>query len=245
VSPETAALVSAISAAVQAAAAIVIVILTIWLARLASASLTAASTQAKAAEDALADTKKQADIAQRALEHGARQADLAAATLKESKRQRYASAVPLLQLAPRAIGRDAQGTPFMTFDLSNHSDHAALHARVGVFPESDDRRPETLEAAHSSRLSVFDPGEATQVTVSDMNLQKISPVRGQGLGPEFPLMSKWFRVTLEFRGLLGARVKQDYDWYTQNQGWRWELHELRANPDPSDIEWTETIRVES
>lgn len=251
--------VSVASAVVQALSAVAIVVLTVWLARLARSSLHAASIQAKVAQDALRESAKQADVAQKALEHAAREAGIAEhaldesraqtktalAAVTESRRQRYTAAVPLLALLPKAIGNTAVGTPFMSFAVLNSHGQPAVHARVRVFPESDAMVPETIEVGHSRRIAIVEAAtEPIEVVVASMDLKLLPNVHGSPPDPAFRLMSKWFRVALEFRGILGARVSQHYDWHTREGAWTWELREFEILPDPNDPDWREVVRAD-
>lgn len=186
-----------------------------------------------------------AEFAKETLNNSARQADLAEKSIGEARKQRYMSAVPLLRLEPDGIsGGSASGSPFIRFALSNSGTQAALHVRARVSALRADMTPEDLELAHTPLFSVIASGDKETLFVTSEGLRKLAPARGTGLGPEFPLMAERFRVTLEFRGLLGARVWQEYDFFTRANNWRWTLHEFRSQPDPRDTTWLEAVPAE-
>ncbi len=153
--------------------------------------------------------------------------------MSEARHQRFVDAVPLLRVEQTRAGQnDGQGRPFVTFTVLNQSDHPALHVRIRIFPMSDSMQPETIEVAHSLRIAVVDKDFRDEVNVGMQDALRIAPARGTDVNAGLPFLSRWLRVSVDFRTLLGGRVVQHYDWFTLPNQKRWDLRKVEISPDP-------------
>lgn len=185
--------------------------------------------------------KAQIELQERAVAVGQQQTNTAVAALQENRRLRFASAIPVLSLEPTAIGAGANGTPFMRFMLRNEGEQPAVYVRLRAFPQAADMHVSTIEAAHSPRIALAGRGYQGEIDITSMDLANIADARGGWPSPEFRYASERYRIVLEYRGLLGGRFEQRYDWYTRVSAQVWHLSEFELRPDPENSDWRDVV----
>jgi len=228
--PETALWVTAIAAAVQAAAAIVIIILTIRLAKTARDALAEATRQAKASEESL-----------RAADEALQQAQQA--TL-ETRKQRLAAAVPILDLSVSVSKPNLDGVPHGMFLVKNPGPNAAIDVRVLLYGMTSDRRAEEQERCHSRPIALLAAGEERGASIRMLEFQNVPGPRPLPRPEPEPMFSNdWIRVVVYCQGLQGARTSLRYSWWANGDG-RLELEEVKIIPDPERAQWQIVLETE-
>jgi hypothetical protein len=144
--PEAATWVTAGAAVVQAVTAIVIVGLTVWLARIARAALRESDRQAKIAEAALKEAAQQTVAAMRAND--------------EARKQRQLGAIPLLDVMVDASHHFDDARGLMTdFVVRNPGPNNALDVRLLVYGMTSDHRVEETERCRSKPIPLLGAGD--------------------------------------------------------------------------------------
>lgn len=185
--------------------------------------------------------KAQIELQEKALVVGQQQTNTAVAALEENRRLRFASAIPVLSLEPTAMGAGGNGVPFMRFVLRNEGEQPAVHVRLRAFAQEPDMHISTIEAAHSPRIAIVGRGYQGEIDIASMDLANIADVRGGRPPPDFRYASERYRIVLEYRGLLGGRFEQRYDWYTRANAQVWNLSEFELRPDPENKDWRDVV----
>ena len=176
---EAAAWATAAAAIVQAATAIVIVGLTVWLAKTASAALGESGRQAKIAEAALKEASNQTAAAMRAND--------------EARKQRQLGAIPLLDVMVDATHQFDDARGLMTdFVVRNPGPNNALDVRLLVYGMSSDHRVEETERCRSKPVPLLGAGDKVPVSVPMNDFQNIP---NPGSPPDEAVFSNdWIRV---------------------------------------------------
>lgn len=185
--------------------------------------------------------KAQIELQERALAVGQQQTNTAVAALEENRRLRFASAIPVLSLEPTAMGVGGNGMPFMRFMLRNEGEQPAVHVRLRAFSQGPDMQVSTIEAAHSHRIAVVGRDYRGETDITSMDLANIADARGGRPSPDFRYASERYRIVLEYKGLLGGRFEQRYDWYTRVNAQVWNLSEFELRPDPENKDWLDVV----
>lgn len=240
--------VSLITAIAQAAAALVIVLLTFFLARYAKGATAAAQHQADVANRALEAANKQAEVAAESLAVAKGDAELAQRAVRESDRQARLQSVGLLQLREPTVQDDAQRGLLTIVQVINATAEPALDIQVSVY--GLERRDGSLfgPVGTSAQIPILAPGDSGQAVVNTHQLRQV-PSRGpaqpmvdaggQPIKPEGGYYSyEKLVIEAEWKSLLGATASVSYVWFANAENYEhgWRLRDVRIRPwgDDSD-----------
>lgn len=241
------ALVSFGTAIAQAAAAIVIVVLTFFLTRYARGATDAARRQADVANRALEAANKQAEIASESLVVASREAEVAQPALRESDRQARVHSVGLLRLCQPTAQDDPQRGLLTIVEVVNSTSEPALDVQVSVYGlERDDSL--FGPAGTSPQIPILAPGDRGEAVVNTHNFRQM-PSRGPA-GPTvdaggMPIKPEGgyysydkLVVEVEWKSILDATASVSFVWFANapdyEHGWRLRDVNIRPWSDASD-----------
>lgn len=197
----------------------VIVVLTIWLARIADRSL--------------AESRRQAAVAEKALAHAAEQTTQGEEANREARRQRQLATVPLLSVTVLGTTKGAAGHLTTQFSVRNPGPAAALDIHLLIYGMSDQQHTEETERTRSQSIPLLGAGEEKRVTINMTDFQNVDNPRSTD---EATFSNDWIRVVAICQGILGQRTSMRYSW-AANRGDIWTLAEVKTLPDPEDTKW--------
>lgn len=242
-------LVSLITAIAQAVAALLIVILTFFLARYARGATEAARRQADVANRALEAANRQAEVAAESLAVAKGDAELAQRALRESDRQARIQSVGLLQLRQASVQDDAERGLLTIVQVLNATGEPALDVQVSVY--GLERRDDSLfgPVGTSPQIPILAPGEGGQAVVNTHQLRQVpsrgpaAPIvdgGGQPIKPEGGYYSyDKLVIEAEWKSILGASASVSYVWFANSpeyeHGWRLRDWKIRPFGDDSDV----------
>jgi hypothetical protein len=235
------------SAIAQATAAIVIMVLTFFLARYARGATDATERQADVANRALEAANRQAEIADKSLAVAARDAELAQRALRQNDRQARIQSVGLLQLLQPTVQDDAQRGLLTIIEVVNATDAPALDVQAGVYGLG---RDDSLfgPVGTSAQIPILAPGDHGQAVVNTHSLRQ-TPSRGPAeptvdagghpIKPEGGYYSyDKLVIEVEWKSISGAAALVRYVWYANawdyEHGWRLRDVKIRPWGDESD-----------
>jgi hypothetical protein len=178
----------------------------------------AAIVQAVAAVVIVVLTLRLAATAKSALATADKQAEASAAVIGEMTRDRLLAAVPVLNLTMNALepanpNADQAET---TLILTNTSTTPALNIRTSLSEAWEIGKGQEARLSIGTPVAMVGPGEQVEVPV---NLGRFPP----GQGPRF-LHTDWVLINVEYQGLLGASIHQE---------WYWEPFEWAGAAEPA------------
>jgi hypothetical protein len=212
--PDPGTQVAAISAAVQALSAVVIVVLTVWLALTAANALDAARAEARAAGDAIEEMRRQRS---------------------ESRRQAQLEAIPILSVSAPEVWSTRRLT--LRVLLRNATNVPALDIKLGFYGEGGHEYVAT-------RYPVLGVAEEQALTIPAEDLRNMGLTEettraaiDRGHMPPY-LAADRLMVLVEVRSALGAQVTQRYRWLANDpepgRPTVWRLVEVTIVPDPDN-----------
>lgn len=209
--PSVAAVVAGVAAVVQASTAVVIVLLTQRLVGSARQSQELADRQAQVASGALRVAGEQAEAARQAIAVSREQLDLAGRTDQLTRRDRQLLAVPHLRFAYETHS-SFEGDLTLVLSLSNDSDALALGVKVAVRGKGHRRDQASPHAAIASLDQVV-PHTGAMVSLDMNDFLNVTAEIVDHERPPGVWTYPWFAIEVEFAGLLGQRVAQEYSWW--------------------------------
>lgn len=237
-----------ISAIAQAAAALLIVVLTFFLARYARGATEAARHQADVANRALEAANTQAGIAAESLAVAKADAQLAQRAVRETDRQSRIQSAGLLQLRIPTVQDDALRGLLTIVQVVNGSPEPALDVQVSVY--GLERRDGALfgPVGTSAQIPILAPGDTGQAVVNTHQLrqmqtwgptQPLVDAGGQPIKPEGGYYSyDKLVIAADWKSLLGATSSVSYVWFANADDYEhgWRLRDVRIRPwgDDSD-----------
>lgn len=213
----------AVAATVQAATAVLVAMLTVWLA------LTGDRAQ-RAAENARAQAQLQAAAAQDSITLARRQVELSEAADRNARRDRQLLAVPAVavgRIGLRFRDEDDQLTLFVP--LENISEHRAYRVRIEIRGMPDRRGDLSPHFATASLDTLGSQG--VQVPISVAEFRNVSAPVSRGWDPHDATTYPWFEILVRFEGVLGQVVTQRHLF--------WAAHQ------PEPVAEYETLRIDT
>lgn len=211
--PSVAAVVAGVAAVVQASTAVVIVLLTHRLVGSARQSQEDADRQTHVASEALRVAGEQAEAARQAIAVSRDQLDLAERTDQLTRRDRQLLAVPHLRFAYETHS-SFEDDLTLVLSLSNDSDALALGVKVAVRGKGHRRDQPSPHRAYASVDQVV-PRTGGTVTFDMNGFRNITAGIVDHEKPAGVWTYPWFAVEVEYAGLLGQRVAQEYSWWAE------------------------------
>jgi hypothetical protein len=214
---------SEISAIVQAASAVVIVLLTGALAWTAWNALKASREQATSASEATAEMQRQRD---------------------EMRRQTVLAALPMLRVQPPWPDVDVERSLLTYLDLANTARTPVLGLHLEIRTEDQVGQPGD-HAYGRHELSMLVPEMSVQIAVEsselfDMKFDWTAAQSIQARGERPPYYhSERLLFDFRYRTPLGAEIRQRYRWYPNlqpaaDETATWTLIQVTVSPDPAD-----------
>lgn len=185
------------AATVQAVSAVVIAVLTLALVVVAARALGASNKQAEA-------SNRQAEASGRQAEASSKQAETSAMTVREMTRERHLAALPMLALTLNPLDTSQVNRVLSVVYLTNTSQSPAMNVRVHFREAWDRYKPQEVRVSAPSPLPVIGPGEKVNLPVDLSRFPRAEPPR--------TFHTDWVAIFVEFEGLLGAKVTEEWYW---------------------------------
>lgn len=178
------------AATVQAVSAAIVAVLTLVLAFVAAGALLAANRQADA-------SRKQAEAS-------AKQAETSAVVVDEMRRERHLSALPLLSITLSPLDTTLVNRVLSVMYLHNASTTPAMNVRIHFREAWDRYKPQEHRVVVPPAIPVIGPGERLNVPVDLSRFPRAEPPR--------TIHTNWVAIFVEFDGLLGAKLTEEWYW---------------------------------
>lgn len=203
----------------------------------------AAIVQAMAAVVIVCLTWRLARTATGALSAANSQAAAASATITEMQRDRHIGAVPMLAITLNPLDTTQVNRILSVVYITNASDQPALNIRVTMSEALDQYQAQDLRLATPSPLPIIGPHEKANLPVDMSRFTRAEPPR--------TVRTDWVCIRIDYEGLLGAKVYQEWYW----EPYEWEgvyepvpghgekllLSRVRgtsgADPNVQDLSW--------
>lgn len=208
------------AAAIQAIAAVVIAVLTFALVWTAWNALKASTKQAEAAEKAIDATQNQA---------------------AEMRRDRHFTGLPLLKVRLDKVDTSVLNMVTVVLRLLNKGDAPALNVHVWLTDCIDRFQPNQYRLATPTPVPMIVRDNEMTVPVDLSRFALATPPR--------VLRTDWVYLNVQFEGLLGAKVIQEWYWEpvdwegldepVAGHGEKLILHRISgtSGAEPDDIRW--------
>lgn len=231
------------AAAVQALSAVAIVALTAVLALVAGLALRAANRQADESRKMAEAAVKQAEASAGQADASRAQVDASARTIAEMTRDRHLAALPTLAITLNPLDTTQVNRILSVVYLTNTSRSPALNVRVRFHEAWDRYKPQEHAVATPPPIPVVGPGERINMPVDVSHFPRADPPR--------IVHTDWVAIYVEFEGLLGAKLTEEwywepFEWEGMNEpvpghGEKLVLYKVSgtsgAEPDTADILW--------
>jgi hypothetical protein len=241
------------SAIAQAVSAIVIVGLTIFLARTAHGALSESRAQVKASRAAVEESRRaieemgrQREVHERATAEMARQREEMVRQREDVRRHALLSSIPVVDVGQPHASWGAQSGLWTGVRIANATSEPALDVRVQLFASEEDA--DELRHAHGSALlPMLTPGDEKDIAIDSHELVNVTL-------SEKGMEDFWSRsetpphygprqifVAVQVRSILGSTVVQQYRWFANAKDqrpdhvWVPRVVLIRAEPEADPI----------
>lgn len=196
------------AATIQALSALAVAVLTLVLVVVAAKALGASNRQA-------AESAKQAEASAKQADASKAQAEASATVIAEMRRDRHLAALPMLALTLNPLDTSQVNRVLSVVYFTNTSNSPALNVRVQFREAWDKGKPQEINIATPPPIPVIGPGEKQNLPVDLSRFPRAEPPR--------TIHTDWVAILVEFEGLLGANLTEE---------WYWEPYEWEGMNEP-------------